>query len=84
MKAMLQPYMHVWDGEGQRRHRAMPHIKSYLRAADDGELAWCLVTSANCSNSAWGQLQKDGTQLMIRHYEVRQKEEMRSGGLNDP
>lgn len=70
MKPMLQRYLHVWDGEGQRRHRAMPHIKSYLRAAPDGELAWCLITSANLSNSAWGQLQKGNTQLMIRHYEA--------------
>ena len=70
MKPWMHKYLHVWDGVGQGRHRASPHIKSYLRAAPDGELAWCLITSANCSNAAWGQLQKDGTQLQIRHWEL--------------
>jgi hypothetical protein len=83
MKPMLQRYLHVWDGEGQRRHRAMPHIKSYLRAAPDGELAWCLITSANLSNAAWGQLQKGNTQLMIRHYEVSQQVRTHAGGRQE-
>jgi hypothetical protein len=54
----------------QGRHRAMPHIKSYVRAAEDGEVAWCIITSANLSNSAWGQLQLKDEQLQIRHYEL--------------
>jgi len=70
MRPHLTKLLYAWDGSGQGRDRAMPHIKSYCRPAADGELAWMLTTSANMSNSAWGALQKDGTQLMIRHYEI--------------
>jgi len=77
--------LRVWDGRKQGRHRAMPHIKSYLRTQPpkkgDGdavgsgsegerELAWSLITSANLSQAAWGQLQLQSKQLQIRHYEL--------------
>jgi tyrosyl-DNA phosphodiesterase-1 len=43
----------------------MPHMKSYTRACDaDGSLAWVAVTSANLSKAAWGELQKDATQVL--------------------
>jgi tyrosyl-DNA phosphodiesterase-1 len=29
-----------------------------------------LLTSANLSKAAWGELQKDGTQFMIRNFEI--------------
>ncbi len=36
----------------------MPHIKTYTIAhIDEGRLAWVLLTSANLSKAAWGQLQ---------------------------
>lgn len=69
-KSFFRSHLHVFDGDAQNRGRAAPHIKSYTRASPDGELAWCLLTSANCSNSAWGQLQLNGSQLQIRHYEL--------------
>jgi hypothetical protein len=69
-RAHLLKLLHVWDGTGQGRDRAMPHIKSYCRPSADGELAWCLTTSANLSTAAWGALQKDASQLLIRHYEL--------------
>lgn len=31
---------------------------------------WFLLTSANLSKAAWGTLQKNNSQLMIRSYEV--------------
>jgi len=33
-------------------------------------LSWVVLTSANLSKAAWGSLQKDNEQLMIRHYEA--------------
>ncbi|XP_038629410.1 tyrosyl-DNA phosphodiesterase 1 isoform X3 [Scyliorhinus canicula] len=60
-----------WSAEGSGRSRAMPHIKTYMRASPDfGELAWFAVTSANLSKAAWGALEKNGLQLMIRSYEL--------------
>lgn len=70
VKPWMFKFLYLWDGKAQGRDRAMPHIKSYTRAAPDGELAWVLTTSANLSGAAWGQLQKQATQLQIRSYEM--------------
>eukprot|EP00898_Chlorokybus_atmophyticus_P002644 jgi/Chlat1/3380/Chrsp23S03810 len=51
------------------RTHAMPHIKSYARYSGN-RLAWFLLTSSNLSKAAWGALQKNGQQLMIRSYEM--------------
>ncbi|KAL9665794.1 hypothetical protein QQ045_000115 [Rhodiola kirilowii] len=48
---------------------AMPHIKTFARYKGQ-ELAWFLLTSANLSKAAWGALQKNNSQLMIRSYEL--------------
>ena len=52
----------------------MPHIKSYARFDPSeeraGELDWAIVTSCNLSKAAWGTLQKNKTQFMIRSYEL--------------
>ncbi|XP_030071130.1 tyrosyl-DNA phosphodiesterase 1 [Microcaecilia unicolor] len=67
----LHPYFHKWTAETSGRTSAIPHIKTYLRLSPDFEkLAWFLVTSANLSKAAWGSLEKNGTQLMIRSYEL--------------
>ncbi|KAK3595941.1 hypothetical protein CHS0354_032452 [Potamilus streckersoni] len=67
----LHDFFHQWRSEGQGRSRAMPHIKTYLRPSPDSQkTAWFLVTSANLSKAAWGALEKKGTQLMIRSYEI--------------
>ena len=34
--------------------------------------SWFLLTSANLSKAAWGALQKNNSQLMIRSYETAQ------------
>lgn len=52
------------------RESASPHIKTYTRVNGQGELAWALMTSANVSKAAWGELQKSGKQFQIRHYEI--------------
>uniref|UniRef100_M4B9X5 Tyrosyl-DNA phosphodiesterase n=1 Tax=Hyaloperonospora arabidopsidis (strain Emoy2) TaxID=559515 RepID=M4B9X5_HYAAE len=52
----------------------MPHIKSYVRfnpsKEESGELDWAILTSSNLSKAAWGTLQKNKTQFMIRSYEL--------------
>ncbi|NWU93313.1 TYDP1 phosphodiesterase, partial [Upupa epops] len=60
-----------WLAEVSGRSRAIPHIKTYMRPSPDFQkIAWFLVTSANLSKAAWGALEKNGTQLMIRSYEL--------------
>ncbi|NXT19047.1 TYDP1 phosphodiesterase, partial [Syrrhaptes paradoxus] len=67
----LHSYFHKWSAEVSGRSRAIPHIKTYMRTSPDFQkIAWFLVTSANLSKAAWGALEKNGTQLMIRSYEL--------------
>ncbi|XP_017656296.1 tyrosyl-DNA phosphodiesterase 1 isoform X3 [Nannospalax galili] len=67
----LHSYFHKWSAETSGRSNAMPHIKTYMRPSPDfSKLAWFLVTSANLSKAAWGALEKNGTQLMVRSYEL--------------
>nr|XP_020755886.1 tyrosyl-DNA phosphodiesterase 1 isoform X4 [Odocoileus virginianus texanus] len=67
----LHSYFHKWSADASGRSNAMPHIKTYMRASPDfSQIAWFLVTSANLSKAAWGALEKNGTQLMIRSYEL--------------
>lgn len=61
--------MNRYDGECMGRHQVMPHIKTYARY-NGSNLAWVLLSSHNLSKAAWGTLQKQGTQLMIRSYEM--------------
>ncbi|NWW85117.1 TYDP1 phosphodiesterase, partial [Rhynochetos jubatus] len=67
----LHSYFHKWSAEISGRSHAIPHIKTYMRTSPDFQkIAWFLVTSANLSKAAWGALEKNGTQLMIRSYEL--------------
>eukprot|EP00928_Gymnodinium_smaydae_P084681 TRINITY_DN6796_c0_g2_i1.p1 TRINITY_DN6796_c0_g2~~TRINITY_DN6796_c0_g2_i1.p1 ORF type:complete len:719 (-),score=122.58 TRINITY_DN6796_c0_g2_i1:70-2187(-) len=77
----LAPLWRRWGpaGTNRRSHaalraEAMPHVKSYCRyvARPQGPaaLAWLFVGSQNMSKSAWGELQKGGSQLCIRSFEV--------------
>ncbi|KAF4365126.1 tyrosyl-DNA phosphodiesterase 1 isoform X1 [Cannabis sativa] len=68
-KAFLKKYWAKWKASHTGRCRAMPHIKTYTRY-NDQKLAWFLLTSANLSKAAWGALQKNNSQLMIRSYEL--------------
>ncbi|XP_041792246.1 tyrosyl-DNA phosphodiesterase 1 [Chelmon rostratus] len=67
----LHSYFHRWKANTSGRSHAMPHIKTYMRASPDfTQLAWFLVTSANLSKAAWGALEKNNTQVMVRSYEL--------------
>uniref|UniRef100_A0A1I7XRI7 Tyrosyl-DNA phosphodiesterase 1 n=1 Tax=Heterorhabditis bacteriophora TaxID=37862 RepID=A0A1I7XRI7_HETBA len=65
----LKEVMCKWRSNKMGRTHAMPHVKSYVEIVD-GVPRWILLTSANLSKAAWGDLQKNGTQLMIRSYEL--------------
>ncbi|KAJ4976556.1 hypothetical protein NE237_001662 [Protea cynaroides] len=68
-KDFLKKYWAKWKATHTGRCRAMPHIKTYTRYSGQ-KLAWFLLTSANLSKAAWGALQKNNSQLMIRSYEL--------------
>eukprot|EP00262_Sarcandra_glabra_P007278 TRINITY_DN19981_c0_g1_i1.p1 TRINITY_DN19981_c0_g1~~TRINITY_DN19981_c0_g1_i1.p1 ORF type:complete len:235 (+),score=35.10 TRINITY_DN19981_c0_g1_i1:32-706(+) len=68
-KDFLKKYWVRWKANHTGRSRAMPHIKTYTRF-NGQNLAWFLLTSANLSKAAWGALQKNNSQLMIRSYEL--------------
>lgn len=67
----LRSFMHKWSSNHINRSRASPHIKSYFRHSPEySKVAWFVLTSANLSKAAWGQLQKKGVQLSILSYEL--------------
>ncbi|XP_043688917.1 tyrosyl-DNA phosphodiesterase 1 isoform X2 [Telopea speciosissima] len=68
-KDFLKKYWAKWKATHTGRSRAMPHIKTYTRYSGQ-KIAWFLLTSANLSKAAWGALQKNNSQLMIRSYEL--------------
>ncbi|XP_024530041.1 tyrosyl-DNA phosphodiesterase 1 [Selaginella moellendorffii] len=68
-KPLLKKYWSRWQAEHTGRSRAMPHIKTFVRFRENA-LAWVCLTSSNLSKAAWGALQKNKTQLMIRSYEL--------------
>ncbi|KAH7039275.1 tyrosyl-DNA phosphodiesterase-domain-containing protein [Linnemannia elongata] len=68
----LNPILHSWRGLKSGRERAMPHIKTFTRVtgrADGDHLAWFLLTSANLSKPAWGEV-KDGGVFDVKSYEL--------------
>ncbi|GER27220.1 tyrosyl-DNA phosphodiesterase-related [Striga asiatica] len=68
-KEFLKKYWAKWKAGHTGRCRAMPHIKTFTRY-NGQNLAWLLLTSSNLSKAAWGALQKNNSQLMIRSYEL--------------
>ncbi|XP_072032076.1 tyrosyl-DNA phosphodiesterase 1-like [Amphiura filiformis] len=73
--AMKQKYFNTflqqWKARKRGRSRASPHIKTYSRLSpDSSSIPWFLVTSSNLSKAAWGALEKNASQLMIRSYEI--------------
>eukprot|EP00794_Sanderia_malayensis_P003741 gene3741-4263_t len=67
----LLNYFHHWESSTIGRSRASPHIKTYTRLSPNyKQAAWFLLTSANLSKAAWGALEKNESQLMIRSYEI--------------
>ncbi|XP_058194679.1 tyrosyl-DNA phosphodiesterase 1 isoform X1 [Rhododendron vialii] len=68
-KDFLKKYWAKWKASHTGRCRAMPHIKTFTRYQGQ-DIAWFLLTSSNLSKAAWGALQKNNSQLMIRSYEL--------------
>ncbi|KAL5730922.1 tyrosyl-DNA phosphodiesterase 1 [Ranunculus cassubicifolius] len=68
-KDFLKKYWTKWKATHTGRNRAMPHIKTFARY-NGQNLAWFLLTSSNLSKAAWGALQKNNSQIMIRSYEL--------------
>ncbi|XP_047332976.1 tyrosyl-DNA phosphodiesterase 1 [Impatiens glandulifera] len=68
-KEFLKKYWAKWAAKHSGRCRSMPHIKTFTRY-NGQDLAWFLLTSSNLSKAAWGALQKNNSQLMIRSYEL--------------
>ncbi|KAF1002807.1 tyrosyl-DNA phosphodiesterase 1 isoform X1 [Apium graveolens] len=68
-KEFLKKYWAKWKASHSGRCHAMPHIKTFARY-NGQNLAWFLLTSSNLSKAAWGALQKNNSQLMIRSYEL--------------
>ncbi|KAL8959666.1 MAG: hypothetical protein Q9193_003506 [Seirophora villosa] len=54
------------------RRRAAPHIKTYIRFADEGmnKIDWAMMTSANLSKQAWGEVATAGGEVRICSYEI--------------
>ncbi|KAL6843038.1 hypothetical protein ACP4OV_027112 [Aristida adscensionis] len=71
-KDFLKKYWARWKADHVGHCRAMPHIKIFTRY-NGQNITWFLLTSSNLSKAAWGALQKNNTQLMIRSYEVAQR-----------
>ncbi|KAJ3066521.1 tyrosyl-DNA phosphodiesterase 1 [Podochytrium sp. JEL0797] len=70
-ESYMRPLMKKWIGTRSERDRAMPHIKTFSRVNEETkEVAWIFVSSHNLSKAAWGSLEKNGTQLFIRSYEI--------------
>ncbi|KAG0599541.1 hypothetical protein M758_12G160100 [Ceratodon purpureus] len=68
-RPFLSNYWTRWQADHTGRSRAIPHIKTFVRY-NEQNLAWFLLTSSNLSKAAWGALQKNNSQLMIRSYEL--------------
>jgi hypothetical protein len=65
----FRSFVSALQAEHSGRSRVMPHIKTFVRYRGQ-DVAWFLLTSSNLSKAAWGSLQRNDTQLMVRSYEV--------------
>ncbi|KAF2705657.1 phospholipase D/nuclease [Pleomassaria siparia CBS 279.74] len=75
----LRPMLCHWqssrsrDGHGREAHRgrAAPHIKTYIRfsTAEHETMDWAMVTSANLSKQAWGEMENKKGEVWIQSYE---------------
>ncbi|KAF2002350.1 phospholipase D/nuclease [Amniculicola lignicola CBS 123094] len=55
-----------------RRRSAAPHIKTYIRFASSTQtcIDWAMVTSANLSKQAWGEVESQKGEVWIQSWEV--------------
>jgi tyrosyl-DNA phosphodiesterase-1 len=68
----MKPLLCTWAGDSKEdqdgvrqagRRRAAPHIKTFIRFSDEScdRIDWTLVTSANLSKQAWGEMENKET-----------------------
>ncbi|KAI9253391.1 tyrosyl-DNA phosphodiesterase I [Phascolomyces articulosus] len=69
-KSWLDNHLCKWVSVESGRQKVMPHIKTYTRVYGWNNIAWHLLTSANLSRAAWGEFQKENTQLYIKSFEL--------------
>ena len=70
MKDFMRPLLRRYQPLMPVRGPIPPHIKTYFRIASDSSLSWAMTTSANMSTGAWGHVQQNGQQIMLRNYEI--------------
>ncbi|KAH0366572.1 phospholipase D/nuclease, partial [Aureobasidium melanogenum] len=77
----MKPLLCTWAGDtnGDRngvqqagRRRAAPHIKTFIRFSDNdcNKIDWTLVTSANLSKQAWGEMVNKNREVNISSFEI--------------
>lgn len=68
--AYLRAQFCSWRAIKAGRALAAPHIKTYIRVSENADrIRWLLLTSANLSKQAWGNLSKEGN-LWIQSFEL--------------
>lgn len=68
-----QTHTEATESRVSLRAPAAPHIKTYTRFADAHmcDVTWAMLTSANLSKQAWGEMAKQGTgEVWVQSYEV--------------
>ncbi|KAH0290842.1 phospholipase D/nuclease [Aureobasidium namibiae CBS 147.97] len=77
----MKPLLCTWSGDSKEdqdgvrqagRRRAAPHIKTFIRFSDDSctRIDWTLVTSANLSKQAWGEMANKQGDVNIKSFEI--------------
>lgn len=67
----LKSHLCTWTALKSGRAKAAPHIKTYMRASAGGDrLRWILLTSANLSKQAWGNISNKDKNLWIQSFEL--------------
>ncbi|TWU76495.1 hypothetical protein ED733_007402 [Metarhizium rileyi] len=80
----LRPILHHWandspDGivlsptvevSNSGRDRAAPHVKTYIRYNEEGSIDWAMLTSANISKQAWGEVSKPSGEMRVASWEM--------------
>merc|ERR1711933_104875 len=72
-KPFLFPLFHRWQGaiRGMDGYALMPHIKTYsVVDVEEAKLCFFMLSSANLSKAAWGEQQKNDSQLFVKSFEM--------------
>jgi tyrosyl-DNA phosphodiesterase-1 len=78
----MKPLFCTWAGDKAEqtagpvreagRRRAAPHIKTYMRFSNDecNAIDWAMLTSANLSKQAWGEMANKQQEVSIKSFEI--------------